>query len=120
MFAVLAHDRAERLRDLARREGARGDLVEQRLEQVEVAPVDERDRHGSVAGEVLRGVQAAEPAADDHHVVERFGWVLGRHATTLASALPCMPASAVGASCNQTAMPPRSRSRPDGAEQPVQ
>ena len=66
---VLAHDRAKRLRDLARREGARGHLVEQRLEQVEVAPVDERDRDGSVPGEVLRGVQAGEPAPDDHDVV---------------------------------------------------
>ena len=46
--AVLPHDRPERLRDLARRERPRGHLVQQRLEQVEVAPVDERDRHGSL------------------------------------------------------------------------
>ena len=79
---MLPHDRSKRLRDLARREGARGHLVEQRLEQVEVAPVDERDRHGSVAGEVLRGVQAGEPAPDDHDVVG-----LGRHGYTLLVAL---------------------------------
>ena len=41
--AVAREDRAQRIRDLARRERAGRHLVGQRLEQVEVAPVDERD-----------------------------------------------------------------------------
>ena len=63
--ALLAQHRAQRLRDLARRQGARRHLVEHRLEQVEVAPVDERDRHLRVVAEAARRVQPAEPAADD-------------------------------------------------------
>ena len=39
--ALLAQDRAQRLGDVARRQRAGRDLVEQRLEQVEVAPVDQ-------------------------------------------------------------------------------
>ena len=43
MFRLAPEDRAQRLGDLARRDGPGRDLVEQRLEEVEVAPVDEGD-----------------------------------------------------------------------------
>ena len=69
--ALLAQHGAQRLRDLARRQRAGRDLVEHRLEQVEVAPVDERDRDLRVVAEAPRRVQPAEPAADDHDAVAR-------------------------------------------------
>ncbi len=47
--------------------GRRRDLIEQRLEHVVVAPVDER--HVDVAaGKPLRGCEAAEAGADNHDV----------------------------------------------------
>jgi hypothetical protein len=62
--ALAPEDRAERICDLAGRQRAGCDLVRERLEEVEVAPVDEGqiDRCG---GKVLCGLQAAEPATDD-------------------------------------------------------
>ena len=45
------------------------DLVEQRLEQVVVAPVDEGDVDPVVLAQLLRRVQAAEAAADDQDAV---------------------------------------------------
>ncbi len=62
-------DRAKRLCDLARREGAGGDLVQQRLEEMEIAPIDEGHVEARVVAQVLGGVQAAEPAADDDDAV---------------------------------------------------
>ncbi len=56
--------RADRLRDVRRRKRGRRHLVEQGLEQVVIAPVDEGDLHGRV-GERLRRLQPAEPTADD-------------------------------------------------------
>ena len=44
--AVALEHRPQRIGDLARRQRAGRDLVGQRLEQVEVAPVDQRDLHG--------------------------------------------------------------------------
>ena len=72
--ALRAQDRAQRLRDLAGRQRSRRDLVEQRLEQVVVPPIDQGDVD-EVAGpaEVLGGVQAGEAAADDDHAVRRRG-----------------------------------------------
>src|SRR5262249_7090487 len=61
-------DVAQRLRDLARGEGARSDLVEQGLEQVEVPPVDERDVEVGPL-ERARREQAAKSAADDDDTV---------------------------------------------------
>ena len=59
-------DGAQRIRDLLGRERPGGHLVGERLEEMEVAPIDQRhlDRH---AGELLDGLQAAEPAADHDH-----------------------------------------------------
>ena len=50
------------------RQDAGGHLVEQRLEQVVVPPVDERDVEVG-RGEQAGGGQAAEPAADDDNAV---------------------------------------------------
>ena len=63
--ALLAQDRAQRLGDVAGRQGAGRDLVEQRLEEVEVAPVDEREADLGIDPEAARGVQPGEPATDD-------------------------------------------------------
>ena len=51
VFFCFAQDRAERIGDVARVERGGRDLVEQRLEQMVVAPVDQRDLHRRV----LRG-----------------------------------------------------------------
>src|SRR5258706_8920524 len=69
-------DAPERLRDLARRQRARRDLVEQRLEQVVVVAVNERDVEPIVATETLRGVQPGEAAADDDDSVSRLALTL--------------------------------------------
>ena len=61
---LAAQHRSDRLRDVRRRKRGRRHLVEQGLEQVVIAPVDEGDVHGCV-GERLRGLQSPEPAADD-------------------------------------------------------
>ena len=68
--AVALEDRAQRIRDLARRQRAGRDLVGQRLEQVEVAPVDERDLH-VCPPQPERGLESAEAAADDRRPGER-------------------------------------------------
>ena len=65
---VLAEHVADGRRDLAGRDHARRHLVQERLEQVVVAPVD----HGHVdvlAGQEAGRRQAAEAPADDHHPV---------------------------------------------------
>ena len=61
---LAAQHRSDRLRDVCRRKRGRRHLVEQGLEQVVVAPVDEGHLHGCV-GERLRGLQSPKPAADD-------------------------------------------------------
>ena len=66
---LAAQDRAERLGDVARRDGAGRDLVEERREQEVVAPVDDGHLDPLVAAELLRGIQAAEAAADDQDAV---------------------------------------------------
>ena len=69
--ALLAQDRAQRLGDLARRQRAGRDLVEQRLEQVEVAPVDEGQPTSGSMPRLLGRVQPGEAAADDDDPVRR-------------------------------------------------
>ena len=78
--ALALEHRAQRDGDLAGRERAGRDLVEQRREEVMVAPVDQRDLDVGAA-QLADGLQAAEPAAD-HDDAVRFvvshGWFLGR------------------------------------------
>ena len=75
---LAAENRAQGRSDFAGREGAGGDLVEERLEEVEVALIDEGDL-GVGAFQSARGYQAAETAAEDddamlvgHEIVVRI------------------------------------------------
>ena len=69
---------------VARVQAARGDLVEQRLERVVDAPVDEGHAHGSAA-ERSRGADAGEASPDDDDVGQ-MGLGLGvTHAFAIAS-----------------------------------
>ncbi len=61
---IAVEDRPQRVTDLAGGQGARGDLVRERLEQVEVPAIDERDLDVG-ALQVLGRLQAAEAPADD-------------------------------------------------------
>ena len=65
--ALLSKHRAQRLGDVAWRQRAGRDLVEQRLEQVEVAPIDQGQADLGIDPEVARRVEPAEPATDDGH-----------------------------------------------------
>lgn len=65
--ALVAKDRANRRGDLGRREGGGSNLVEQGLEEVMVATVDEGNAD-RLPGERSCGVQAPEPATDDDDV----------------------------------------------------
>ncbi len=68
----VAQDGADRRSDLGRRQAGRRHLVEQRLEEVVVAPVDDRDvRIG--AGEPQRGAEAAKARADNDDVRSGHG-----------------------------------------------
>ena len=64
--AVSREDRAQRIRDLARRQRPGRDLVGERLEEVEVAPVDERQLDRRIP-EVNGRLEPAEAAADDYY-----------------------------------------------------
>ncbi len=59
--------RPNRLRDIRGRQHRRGDLIEQGLEEMVVAPIDDRYAHGRV-GKRLRRLQPGESTADDHDV----------------------------------------------------
>ena len=67
-----AEDRPQRIADLARGQGTRRDLVRERLEEVEVAAVDERDLDVR-ALEVKRGLEASEASAHDDDTVHDGG-----------------------------------------------
>src|ERR1017187_1834923 len=75
---VLEHD-TQGGGNFAGREPAGGHLVEQGLEEVEVAAIDQSDRYGRAA-EGLGDIQPAESAADDHHAMRwssvGLHWVL--------------------------------------------
>src|ERR1035441_3009240 len=75
---VLEHD-TQGGGNFAGREPAGGHLVEQGLEEVEVAAIDQCDRYGRAA-EGLGDIQPAESAADDHHAMRwssvGLHWVL--------------------------------------------
>jgi hypothetical protein len=60
---------------VARRQRCRGDLIQQRLEQVIVVAIEQRHPN-RCACERLRGFEAAEAAADDDHVGHGSSYVL--------------------------------------------
>jgi hypothetical protein len=53
--------------DVARRQRRRRDLVQQRLKQMIVVTIEQRDAYRRV-GERACGVESAKTAADNHHV----------------------------------------------------
>ena len=65
---VLAQHVTQRWRDLPGRQDAGGHLVQERLEQVVVAPVDQRDLDVEL-GEPTARRQTSEPTADHHDAV---------------------------------------------------
>jgi hypothetical protein len=60
-------DPAERRGDITRRQRSGRDLVEERLEQVVVVAIEQRDAH-RVTAEHLGGHQASEATAENHHM----------------------------------------------------
>src|SRR5580704_10383433 len=70
--AVALEDRPDWIGDLAGAERTGRDLIGQRLEQMEVAPVDERHVNRT-AMQLLHGLEAAEAAADHDHAVSGCG-----------------------------------------------
>ena len=75
--------RPQRRGALARRDGARRELVEQGLEEVVVRPIDQR--HLDVgAPQLLGGGQATEPAADDDDAATPTAVALSRHGRALS------------------------------------
>jgi hypothetical protein len=65
---VALEDRAKRRGDLAGRKCTCRDLIHERLEQMEVAPVDQRDLDRLVT-QSSHGLEAAEPSTDDDNAV---------------------------------------------------
>ena len=61
---LVAQDGADGLGDVCRGKHGQGDLIEQGLEGVVVAAVDEGDVHGQM-GQGLGGMETAKAAADD-------------------------------------------------------
>src|SRR6185436_5508754 len=78
---LLAEEPADRHGNVARGERRGRHLIEQRLKDVVVRPIEDRHVNGGVA-QRSRGVQAAESRADDHDA--RFR-ARGTHDTRAAS-----------------------------------
>mgnify|MGYP001238239884 CR=1 FL=1 len=72
-IGLTAQHAADRAGDIGRRQPCRGDLVEERLEQVIVAPIDDGDV-GRATRERPRGAQASESRTEDNDArAIRFG-----------------------------------------------
>jgi hypothetical protein len=69
--AIALEDGAQRIGDLAGRERTGRDLVGERLEQMEIPPIDERDVDGCVS-EPQDGLEPSETTADDDHLVSAW------------------------------------------------
>jgi hypothetical protein len=81
---LFAHDGSDRNSDLARRQARHRDLVEQRLKQVVVLPVDQGDVDIGL-GQRTSTRQAAESTAYDHNM---FTLAHGAHLTPTLSLHP--------------------------------
>jgi hypothetical protein len=66
--AIALEDRAQRIGDLPRRESAGRHLVGERLEEMEVPPIDERDVDGGTS-ETQDGLEPTEATSDHNHSV---------------------------------------------------
>ena len=104
----LAKDRSQRLGDLAGAEGTRRDLVEERLEEMEVAPVDEGQGDPTITTQPARGVESAEPTADDQDPMA-IHVPAGPSVSTRRPAAPS--GSGAGSSCRPGRRTSRSTSR---------
>ena len=67
-IATASQKGAHRIRNLRRFEPGDRDLIQERLKQVVIIPVDERDAHSGVFGEHAHGVQSGESRTDDNDV----------------------------------------------------
>ena len=86
----MAHHLAQGRGHIALRHQSRGHLIEQGLEQVEVAFIDQGDAH-RLAGQGMAGLEASKATAHNHHMgpgrLDGGGWIqfqeemFGRHAT---------------------------------------
>ena len=64
---LLANQLAQGRCDVSTGHQTRGNLIEQRLKQVEVALINQRDAHIGI-GQSLAGMHSGKTAADDHHM----------------------------------------------------
>ena len=62
---VMAEEGADRIGDLVGRKKRSRELIEQRLEKMEIAPVDDRDVEALVLRQFAHGLDSAESCADD-------------------------------------------------------
>ena len=106
--ALPSHQLAQRRCNITARHEACGDLVEERLEEVEVALIDQADAHRCVR-QGLAGTDACEAPAHDHHmggIVQRFiRWIELEKKVLRCHGAPCrlfLPAG-YGRSQNSTA-----------------
>jgi len=67
-ISLVAENFADRRRDVVFAENPRGDLTQQRLDQVVIRPVDDREVDIGTS-QRLRRREATESAADNHHVM---------------------------------------------------
>src|ERR1051325_6809244 len=95
--------RADGYGDVRRIQASRGHLVEQRLEEMMVALIDEDDAHGVAPGKPLRCGETAEPASHDDRRLSHVG--SDATATYLLGPVP-VPAYKTACSCSS---PDRSR-----------
>ena len=65
---IATHDAANRCRNIRRGQTRGCHLVKQRLEEMKIAPVNQRHIDGR-GTQSLGSVQAAEPATHDHHAM---------------------------------------------------
>jgi hypothetical protein len=70
--ALPLQHRAQRGGNVGRRQSPRGHLIQQRLEQMEIAAIDQRDLHIRGVAQSLRRVQTAKPTPNNYHSVFRF------------------------------------------------
>src|SRR5215469_8470872 len=62
---------ADRLSDIARGQASSRNLIEQRLKQVMIGPIDECDI-GTLVSQSFCGIQPSKPAANDHDFRDRI------------------------------------------------
>jgi hypothetical protein len=95
---IIREHGAERVGDIAGGQTACRDLIEQRLEEVKVPPIHQRNPHRR-APQCLGGMQATEAAPDDHDVMK----VVIAHNATSSSPLAVYGAGRPALRCRHSA-----------------